>query len=119
MDLARYREVLAFAQFATDLDKATRDQLTRGAHLQEMLKQPQFAPLSADQQVLVIYAGNAGYLDDVPLEKMRDFERSFLRFAESKYQDIAADIKKTKKLSDETEQLLKQAITEFKTEFMK
>jgi F-type H+-transporting ATPase subunit alpha len=119
IDLARYREVLAFAQFATDLDKATQDQLARGARLTEMLKQPQFEPMTVEQQVMVIYAGNSGEIDDMPLEKLRDFERGFLQFMDTKYPDIGLDIKKTKVLSPATEALLKKAIVEYKAEFEK
>lgn len=119
IDLARYREVLAFAQFATDLDKATQSQLTRGAHLTEMLKQPQYEPMPVEKQVMIIYAGNSGYLDDVPLERVRDFQVEFQRFMDTKYPDVGLDIKTTKVLSEATEQKLKQAIVEFKTGFMR
>ncbi len=118
IDLARYREVLAFAQFATDLDKATQAQLTRGAHLIEMLKQPQFEPMSVEQQVMALYVGNSGYLDDLPLGQVRPFEREFLRFMNSSYPDVGLDIKKTKILSEATEELLKKAIEEFKAQFV-
>ncbi|HEY3298811.1 MAG TPA: F0F1 ATP synthase subunit alpha [Armatimonadota bacterium] len=119
IDLARYRDVLAFSQFATDLDKATQAQLARGGQLTELLKQPQFQPLSVEKQVMVIYAGNTGYLDDVPADRLRDFERDFLRFVETSYPDLGLDIKNTKVLSETTEQTLKQAITEFKAGFAK
>ena len=117
LDLARYREVLAFAQFATDLDKATQAQLARGARLTEILKQPQFEPMPVEHQVMIIYAGNAGYLDDVPVDKVEDFEREFQRFMDAKYPDVGLQIKKTNALSDATEGLLKKAIADFKGEF--
>ena len=117
LDLARYREVLAFAQFATDLDKATQEQLNRGARLTEILKQPQYHPMPVEQQVMIIYAGNSGYLDDVPLDKVKDFERDFLRFMTDKYPDVGLQIKNSKVLSPETEELLKKAITEFKEQY--
>ncbi len=119
IDLARYREVLAFAQFATDLDKATQAQLARGSHLTELLKQPQFEPMPVEQQVIVLYVGNGGYLDDLPIEQVRSFEREFLLFVNTNYPDIALDIKKTKTLSETTEELLKKAVEEFKAGFVK
>jgi len=117
LDLARYREVLAFAQFATDLDKATQAQLGRGARLTEILKQPQFQPMPVDKQVLIIYAANSGYLDDIPLDKVRQFELEFLRFMETTHPNVGLDIKNTKILSKDTEETLKKAIDEFKAEF--
>ncbi|HUV05074.1 MAG TPA: F0F1 ATP synthase subunit alpha [Armatimonadota bacterium] len=117
LDLARYRDVLAFAQFATDLDKATQDQIARGARLTEILKQPQYAPMPVEHQVMIIYAGNSGYLDDIPVDKVKDFEREFHRFVDDKYPDLGMQIKKTEMLSDATEELLKKAIAEFKGRF--
>ena len=117
LDLARFREVLAFAQFATDLDKATQEQLQRGARLTETLKQPQFQPMSVEHQVMIIYAGNNGYLDDMPMEQVQAWEQEFHKFMDAKYPDVGLEIKKTKTLSDTTEELLKKAITEFKGQF--
>jgi len=117
LDLARYREVLAFAQFATDLDKATQEQLSLGAHLTEILKQPQYQPMPVEQQVMIIYVGNAGYLDDVPIEKVKAFEREFLRFMADKYPDVGLQIRNTKVLSKENEDLLKKAISEFRGQY--
>jgi len=117
LDLARYREVLAFAQFATDLDKATQDQLARGARLTEILKQPQYEPMPVERQVMIIYAGNSGYLDDIPVDKVKEFEREFHRFMDDKYPDVGMQIGKAKTLSDETEKLLKKAIGDFKAQF--
>jgi F-type H+-transporting ATPase subunit alpha len=114
LDLARYREVLAFAQFATDLDKATQEQLARGARLTEILKQPQYEPMPVENQVMIIYAGNNGYLDDVPLENVKGWEREFHQFMKDKYPDVGMEIKKSKVLSETTEELLKKAIVEFK-----
>ncbi len=118
IDLARYREVLAFAQFATDLDKATQAQLTRGAHLTELLKQPQFEPMPVEQQVIVLYVGNGGYLDDIPIGQVRRFEREFMRHVNAAYPDIGLNIAKTKQLDEATEGLLKKAIDEFKAQFV-
>jgi F-type H+-transporting ATPase subunit alpha len=118
LDLARYREVLAFAQFATDLDKATQAQLSRGGRLTEVLKQPQYQPMPVDQQVLVIYTANSGYLDDIPIDRVKAFETEFLRFMEKSYPDVGLQIKKTKIMNDTTEELLKKAIAEFKAQFV-
>lgn len=117
IDLARFREVLAFAQFATDLDKVTQAQLARGSRLTEILKQPQYEPMPVEKQVMIIYAGNSGYLDDIPVEQIRRFEKEFFQFMDAKYPDVALQIKNTKALSAETEQLLKKAIADFKQQF--
>jgi F-type H+-transporting ATPase subunit alpha len=117
LDLARYREVLAFAQFATDLDKATQDQLARGGRLTEILKQPQYRPMPVEHQVMMIYAGNYGYLDDIPVEKVKQFESEFLKFMDDKYPDVGLQIEKTKVLSETIEEVLKKAIADFKGQF--
>lgn len=117
IDLARFREVLAFAQFATDLDKVTQAQLARGSRLTEILKQPQYEPMPVEKQVMIIYAGNSGYLDDIPVEQVRRFEKEFFQFMDAKYPDVALQIKNTKALSAETEELLKKAIADFKQQF--
>ena len=80
LDLAQYRELAAFAQFASDLDKATRDQLTRGERISEVIKQPQFSPLSVERQVAILWVVTNGYLDDVPANKVREFEEQYLPF---------------------------------------
>lgn len=117
IDLARYREVLAFAQFATDLDKATQAQLAKGARLTEILKQVQYVPMPVEQQVVVLYAGNTGYMDDVRVESVKQFERELLIFMEAKYPDVTLQIRKEKVLKDTTEEMLKKAILEFKAQF--
>ena len=114
IDLARYREVLAFAQFATDLDKATQSQLTRGSRITEALKQPQFEPMPVEQQVMALYVGNSGYLDGIPVARVAEFEREFLRFVNSDHPELGRDIKNTGALSEETEGKLKKAIEEFR-----
>lgn len=118
LDLARYREVLAFAQFATDLDKATQAQLTRGERLTEILKQPQYSPMPVEQQVMIIYAANSGILDDIPAEKVKDFENGFHEFMAEKYPDVSIRIRKKKELDEEIVKLLDKAILEFKTQFI-
>ena len=115
LDLSQYRELQAFAQFGTDdLDAATRQQLLRGARLTELLKQPQYQPLSLGQQVSVLYAGVNGFLDDVPVEKVLDFEKSFHEFMAAGQADVISEITTTGNLTDEVEAKLKGAITDFK-----
>ena len=114
LDLAQYRELAAFAQFASDLDKATRDQLTRGRALTEVLKQPQFEPLPVEKQVAIIWAATNGHLDDVDPTKIDEFESGFYRFLESTYDQLLPTIAKEKALSDELTGELEKAVTDFK-----
>jgi F-type H+-transporting ATPase subunit alpha len=114
LDLAQYRSLAAFAQFGSSLDKATRDQLERGQRMTELLKQPQYQPVSLANQVEILYAGTNGYLDDVPLDKIRSFELAFQRYMESSHPDIGRKIMETKDLDAETEAALKAAIEDFK-----
>ncbi|HZT43078.1 MAG TPA: F0F1 ATP synthase subunit alpha [Chthonomonadaceae bacterium] len=117
LDLAQYREVQAFSQFASDLDKATRDQLERGARLVELLKQPQFKPMPVAQQVVIIFAGYNGYLDDIPVNQIRKFEEEFHPFMAENYPDIMEKISRTKDVDDDTEAALRKAIEAFKAQF--
>ena len=114
IDLAQYRELAAFAQFSSDLDKATRDQLTRGEKTTEILKQPQYEPLPVEKQVVIIWAATNGLLDDVPTNKIAEFESGLYRHLESGYADLLPAIAKEKVLSDETVATLEKAIAEFK-----
>jgi F-type H+-transporting ATPase subunit alpha len=114
LDLAQYRNLAAFAQFGSDLDKATRDQLDRGSRLTELLKQPQYEPVRLDRQVMVIYAATNGYLDDVPVDKIRGFEAAFYRFMEATHPQIGAAIMAKRELDSANEEALKKAIQEFK-----
>ncbi len=118
LDLAQYRELAAFAQFASDLDKATKAQLDRGQRLTELLKQGQYCPLPVEKQVMAIYLGTKGYLDDVAVKDITRCEKEFLEYMESNHPEIGADIRATKKISDETEEALKNAIAEFKETFV-
>lgn len=118
LDLAQYRELAAFAQFASDLDKATKAQLDRGQRLTELLKQGQYCPLPVEKQVMAIYLGTKGYLDDVAVKDVTRCEKEFLEFMESNHPEVGADIKNTKKISDENEAALKNAIAEFKETFV-
>lgn len=114
LDLAQYRNLAAFAQFGSDLDKATREQLERGMRLTELLKQPQYSPMRLDHQVMVIYAGTNGYLDDIPVEKIRAFESAFVRFMDTTYPQVGEKIMTAREIDSATEELLKKAIQEFK-----
>jgi F-type H+-transporting ATPase subunit alpha len=114
LELAAFRELAAFAQFASDLDRTTRAQLERGLRSQEVLKQPQFEPFSLAREVTIIYALTNGFLDDVELDRVRAWENEFHRFMETAHPEIGETIMKDKALSDETINALKTAIGEFK-----
>ncbi|CAG0947254.1 F-type H+-transporting ATPase subunit alpha [Anaerolineae bacterium] len=114
LDLAQYRNLAAFAQFGSDLDKTTREQLDRGSRLTELLKQPQYEPMRLDRQVMVIYAATNGYMDDVPVEKVRAFETAFLRFMDASHSQIGEKILAAKTIDADTEGALKKAIQDFK-----
>jgi F-type H+-transporting ATPase subunit alpha len=117
LELAQYRELEAFAQFASDLDEASRKQLERGQRLVEILKQPAHQPLPVEKQVVIIYAGTRGYLDDIPVKAVRRFEEELYPFIETKYPQIFENIRTKKQIDDETEELLKKALEEFKAQF--
>ncbi len=113
--MAQYRELAAFAQFGTsELDKSTKSQIDRGRRITEVLKQPQFVPMSVEQQVMILYAVNNGYIDDVPVEKVIAFEKGFHEFMENQYPAIIDTIAKTKILDEATEEQLKAAIIAYK-----
>jgi F-type H+-transporting ATPase subunit alpha len=109
-ELAQYREMAAFAQFGSDLDATTQRLLNRGARLTELLKQPQFSPLKMEEQAVVIYAGVNGYLDPLPVNRVRAFEEGLLTLLRSKNADILEDIRKTGDLTDATAAKLKGAV---------
>jgi len=114
LELAAFRELAAFAQFASDLDRSTRAQLERGLRSQEVLKQPQYQPLSLANEVMIIYALTNGYLDDVPVDKVRAWETEFLRFMETAHPEVVQSVQGGGKMPDETLNALKAAIDEFK-----
>jgi F-type H+/Na+-transporting ATPase subunit alpha len=114
LDLSQYRELAAFAQFASDLDKRTRDQLERGKRMTELLKQGQYQPMPIPQQVIVLFAGTNGFTDDIPVEQVQAFEKELLRFLSSSHPEIAETIAKEKAISDATDKALRAAIEEFK-----
>ncbi len=117
LNLAQHRELAAFAQFGSELDKSTQEQLTRGTKLIEILKQPQYEPAPVEEQVIIIFAAINGHLDDIPTEKLKDFEGKFLQHIRDKHSGIAAVIKEKKKIEEDTSRNLERAITEFKQEY--
>jgi F-type H+-transporting ATPase subunit alpha len=117
LDLAQYRELEAFAAFGSDLDAASKSQLERGARLVELLKQPQYAPFPVEEQVVSVWAGTTGQLDDVPVADIRKFEREFLDYLRREHKNVLTTIVETQKLEDGTVDSLKEAIAAFKSEF--
>jgi F-type H+-transporting ATPase subunit alpha len=117
LDMAQFRELEAFAQFGSDLDKATQRQLERGKRLVEILKQPQYQPMPAEKEVAILYAGANGFLDKWPVESIDDYEKQMLEFLESKHSDILSDIKEKNDITDETDEKLKKALDEFQDIF--
>ena len=118
LDLAQYRELAAFAQFGSDLDKATQAQLNRGVRLVELLKQPQFKPMSLSQEVVILFAGTRGFIDKYEVEKVRVYEQQLLGFVESKYSEIMKEIEDKKVISPELEKKMKEVMTEFDSVFV-
>jgi len=116
LELAQYREVEAFSQFASDLDKATQAQLARGSRLVEALKQGQYEPLAVEKQVLIIYAVTKGYVDDYPVESVGKFEKELYLFFDSSYPNLLEEIKTKKVISDELEESIKSALGELKNQ---
>lgn len=114
LDLAQYRELQAFAQFASDLDEASRKQLERGQRMVELLKQPPYSPLSVEKQVVLIFAGTKGFLDDIAVSRIKEFEDRIYPFIEAKHPDIFEQIRSKKALDSDLEEKLAKAINEFK-----
>ncbi|MGB9887323.1 MAG: F0F1 ATP synthase subunit alpha [Moorellales bacterium] len=117
LDLAQYRELAAFAQFGSELDKVTQARLARGERMTELLKQGQYEPMPVEEQVAVIYAGVNGFLDDLPVEAVGRFEKEFLAFLRANYPDILRRIREEKEIKPEVAERLNQAITQFKEAF--
>jgi len=117
LDLAQYRELAAFAQFGSDLDKSTQQTLNRGARLVELLKQGRYVPMPVERQVMAIFAGTKGFIDDLPVELVQRFRDEFLDFVESAYPEIGKSIVTELKLTDENIEALSKALTEFKAQF--
>jgi len=118
LDLAQYRALAAFAQFASDLDKATRDQLTRGEKLSEVIKQPQYQPLPVEKMVVILQVASSGKLDDIPTARVKEFETGFYRFLESERPAILAELGQTKTLTDELAAALDEAVGAFRQSFL-
>ncbi len=118
LDLAQFRELAAFAQFGSELDKATQAQLARGQRMVEILKQGQYAPLPVEKQIVVIYAGTQGLLDDLPIEAIRPFEEFLFPFVERRYQSVLDEIRAKREISDTLRQTLEGAVSEAKAEFV-
>jgi F-type H+-transporting ATPase subunit alpha len=115
LDMAQFRELQAFAQFGTaELDAATRRQLERGRRLQEIMKQPQYQPVPLDKQVIIVFAGNRGLVDDVPIERMQEFERALYQYVDASHPQIGREIMEKLELSPELEQQIEAAIRQFK-----
>lgn len=118
IDLAQYRELAAFSQFGSDLDTDTKEKLDQGARIKEVLKQPQYQPMSVEYQVIIIYAATNKYLLDIAVEDILTFEKGFFEFIDTKYSEIPTQIRETKVINEEIEQLLKKAIEEYKQQFI-
>jgi F-type H+-transporting ATPase subunit alpha len=118
LDLAQYRELAAFAQFGSDLDRATQMQLARGQRMVELLKQGQYAPLPVEKQVTIIFAGSQGLLDDLPVEAVRPFEEFFFGWLERRQGAVLTEIRDKKEISDALRGTLTQAVNEAKAEFV-
>jgi F-type H+-transporting ATPase subunit alpha len=113
LDLAQYRELEAFAKFGSDLDKATQAQLQRGSRLVEVLKQRQYVPMPVENQVVMIYLGTSGFLDQLPLEKVQQFERELLEMMETRHKDLLNLIAEKKELTDEISKSIQTIAKEF------
>ncbi|MEI7813903.1 MAG: F0F1 ATP synthase subunit alpha, partial [Coriobacteriia bacterium] len=117
LDLAAFRSLEAFAQFGSDLDKATQSQLNRGIRLIELLKQGRFVPVPVENQVIALFAGGKGYLDDLPVEKVQAFRDGLIEYVHGSYGDVLSAIVDEQKISDDTEAKLKKVIQEYKSIF--
>jgi F-type H+/Na+-transporting ATPase subunit alpha len=118
LDLAQFRELAAFSQFGSDLDKVTQNQLNRGQRLTEILKQPQFSPLSTEKQIVIIYAGTNGFLDDLKVEQIHSFEMGLYPYLDSAQSGLLKDIVEKKSLDDDLKNRIKSALTEYKQNFL-
>ncbi len=117
LDLDQYRELEAFAAFGSDLDAATVKQLTRGERLVEILKQPQYQPLPMEKQVAILYAGTKGFLDDLPVESLAQYETGLYSFIEDRYPQIVSELKEKQEISDELDKTMTEALNAYGEEF--
>jgi len=118
LDLAQYRELAAFSQFGSDLDKATQQQLARGQRLTEILKQGQYSPLSFSKQILIIYAGTQGLLDDMAVDQLREFEKGLYEFVDLNNPGVLSAIEEKKTLDDEMRKSMTDVIKQYKDQFV-
>jgi F-type H+-transporting ATPase subunit alpha len=118
LELAQYRELAAFAQFGSDLDKSTQAQLERGVRLVEILKQPQFEPRTLAQQVAILFAGTRGFLDKYPVDKLKEYEPQLLSFIASKYPEVNREIDEKREIGADLEKKINDVLTEFETVFV-
>ena len=118
VELAQYRELASFAQFGSELDDDTKEKLAQGERIKEILKQPQYAPMGVEYQVMIIYVVTNKYLLDVPVEKVTEFEKEFFEYVKTRYPDVPNSIKENKVITEENENKLKEAIENFKKEFL-
>jgi F-type H+-transporting ATPase subunit alpha len=118
LDLAQYREMAAFAQFGSDLDKATQAQLAKGERLVEILKQGQYEPIPLEHQILVIYAGVHGFLDEYPVDVLQRYERELYKFIEDKQPDLLTEIGKKKELDEALDEKIQKTLGKFKEVFV-
>jgi F-type H+-transporting ATPase subunit alpha len=117
LDLAQYRELATFAQFGTELDRASQAQLERGRRLTEVLKQDQFQPLPVEKQIIIIYAGNRGFLDEFPVEKIRLYEKRLYEFLDRERPEILRELREKKELTPELDAAIASALQEFNARF--
>jgi F-type H+-transporting ATPase subunit alpha len=118
LDLAQFRELEAFVQFASELDKATQQTINRGLRLVELLKQEPYNPIPVEKQIVAIYAGTNGYLDDLPVESVRKFEKELYAYLDRERPDILKEIKEKKALDDQLKAKIDQALKDFKSKFI-
>jgi F-type H+/Na+-transporting ATPase subunit alpha len=118
LELAQYREMAAFAQFASDLDAATRAQLERGARLTELLKQGQYVPIPVEKQIVIIYAGTNGYVDKLPVESLREYEQELFRHLDDKHGEFLTEIREKKEITDEIKKRLDKVLKKFTDKFV-
>ncbi|MEM5776208.1 MAG: F0F1 ATP synthase subunit alpha, partial [Anaerolineaceae bacterium] len=117
LDMASYRELAAFAQFGSDLDKASQAQLNRGQRLQEILKQPQYVPMPPENEVMILFAGINGFTDAVPVERIKAWQNGMLRYMETSHPDVGKDIAERKQITKENEARLRDALQSFNATF--
>jgi F-type H+-transporting ATPase subunit alpha len=118
IQLAQFRELAAFAQFGSDLDKATQSAITRGQRMTELLKQPEFQPVPVEEQVVALYAGASGAIDDVPLNRVHEFEKQYIAFLRSSHADVLASLRDEKKWTDALQKKCDELCKQFKAQFL-